>query len=80
MNDIDKKGNNEEQPEVKHPKLWGIIYIMLGLIGLFFSANLLMNSNEIVPLIGAITGGVLLGALSLFLLVLGYRVLNKDYE
>jgi hypothetical protein len=73
------ENTDEEEPEVKNPKLWGIIYLLLGIAGLIYSGYLLANCNQIVPFIGAATGGVLLGALSIFLIVFGYRVIKKDY-
>ena len=78
MNNSDKEINNEE-PEEKKPKLWGAIYIVFGVVGLGFSAHIIINCNEITPLFGAITGGVLLGALSIFLIAFGYRVIKRDY-
>ena len=77
MNTINE--NSNEEPEVKKPKFWGGLYVALGIGGLAYAAYLLINCRDIVPLIGAITAGVLIGALSIFMIVLGYRVIKRDY-
>jgi hypothetical protein len=72
--------NDLDSPEVRNPKRWGIFYIVLGIAGLCFSISIVLKSSDIVPLVGAVTSGALLGVLSLFMIILGYRVLKKDYE
>ncbi|HTB05552.1 MAG TPA: hypothetical protein VK806_01280 [Bacteroidia bacterium] len=73
------ENNSNEEPEVKKPKFWGTIYFILGIVGLICSIYILWNCTNMVPLAGAATGGILLGALSILLIVFGYRVINKDY-
>jgi hypothetical protein len=69
----------DDEAERKHPVLWGVAYIILGLIGLCFSAYALIGNMGIVPLYGAVTAGVLVGAISLLLIAYGYRIMRKDY-
>jgi len=77
MNTINE--NSNEEPEVKKPKLWGTLYVILGIGGLAYAAYLLINCRDIVPLVGAMTAGVLIGVLSIFMIALGYRVIKRDY-
>jgi len=78
--DKEDEKNDQDAPEVRNPKRWGIFYIVLGIAGLCFSVSIVLKSSDIVPLVGAVTSGALLGVLSLFMIILGYRVLKKDYE
>ncbi|MGP8214935.1 MAG: hypothetical protein ACLQQ4_05175 [Bacteroidia bacterium] len=64
---------------MKNVKLRGSFCIVGGIIGLGFSVQILFNCSEITPLFGAITGGVLLGVLSIFIMILGYRIIKRDY-
>jgi hypothetical protein len=73
-NNVDKEG-----PEEKRPKLWGAIYMLLGVIGLAFSAYELLNSIGMVPLYGTVTTASLAGVLSILIIIYGYRVMNRDY-
>jgi len=75
----DKESDIDDEAERKHPVLWGVAYIILGLLGLCFSAYTLLGSFGIVPLYGAVTAGVLVGVISLLLIAYGYRVIRKDY-
>ncbi|HTB07108.1 MAG TPA: hypothetical protein VK806_09170 [Bacteroidia bacterium] len=69
----------KEGPEEKRPKLWGAIYMLLGVIGLAFSAYELLNSIGMVPLYGTVTTASLAGVLSILIIIYGYRVMNRDY-
>ncbi len=73
------QNNRSDESEEKSAKIWGAIYICLGIIGLVFSAYLLINCGEITPLIGAIIGGVLFGVLSILVIIFGYRVIKRDF-
>lgn len=77
----DKKENNElnDAPERKKPKLWGTIYFILGIGSLTFSIATLIHSFGMVPLYGTVTAAVLIGALGIFLIIYGYRIIRKDY-
>jgi hypothetical protein len=71
--------NKNEEPEEKSPKFWGVIYILIGINGLIFSAYALIDSLSMVPLFGTVTAGVLIGLLSIIIIIYGYRVFNRDY-
>lgn len=74
------ESNKDEEPEEKHPKLLGVIYMGLGIIGVAFSAYALIQSLGMVPLFGTVTAGMLVGLLSIIIIIYGYRVFNKDYD
>ena len=78
---MDNTGNkrNDEDPEEKRPKFWGTIYLLLGVIGIAFSAYELIYSIGMVPLYGTVTTAALVGVLSLLLMIYGYRVIKRDY-
>jgi len=71
--------NGAEEPEEKHPRLWGIIYILIGINGLAFSVYALIQSLGMVPLYGTVTAGVLIGLLSIIIIIYGFRVFKRDY-
>jgi len=73
------ENKKEEEPEEKHPRLWGVIYILIGIDGLAFSIYALISSLGMVPLYGTVTAGVLIGLLSIIIIMYGYRVFNRDY-
>jgi hypothetical protein len=73
------ENNKHEEPEEKHPKLWGIIYILIGINGLTFSVFALVHSLGMVPLFGTVTAGMLIGLLSIVIIIYGYRVFKRDY-
>jgi len=63
-----------------HPKLLGSLYILLGLIGLAFAGySILNNRPDILPMLGTGISGAFIGALSVLILIYGYRVFGKDY-
>jgi hypothetical protein len=76
-----KKEDNElnDAPETKKPKLWGAIYLILGIGSLTFAIATLIHSFGMVPLYGTVTAAVLVGALGIFLIIYGYRIFRKDY-
>ena len=78
MNAVNEN-NNDKEPEVKKPKFWGTLFIISGIGGLTYATYLLINCSNMVPMIGVIISGVLIGALSIFMIVLGYRVIKHDY-
>ncbi|HTB31502.1 MAG TPA: hypothetical protein VK808_05720 [Bacteroidia bacterium] len=73
------ENNKNEEPEEKHPRLWGIIYMLIGINGLAFAVYALLRSLSMVPLFGTVTAGVLIGLLSFIIIIYGYRVFNRDY-
>ena len=77
--DTSKESKKDEEPEEKHPKLWGIIYILIGINGLVFSVFALIHSLSMVPLFGTVTAGMLVGFLSIIIIIYGYRVFSRDY-
>jgi hypothetical protein len=65
--------------DVKRPKLWGFIYLILGIIGLATSLySGYYDLNNIVPLFGTVVAGVLIAALSILIIIYGYRLIRKD--
>lgn len=71
---------NNKKPFRLHPKLLGAVYIMLGIIGLGFAfLTLFSNLKDIYPVFGATISGAFVGALSVLILIYGYRVFSKDY-
>jgi len=72
-NDIDLAG------DVKSPKLWGFVYIILGIIGLATSLySGYYDLYNIVPLFGTVVAGVLIAALSILIIIYGYRLIKRD--
>lgn len=69
----------DEEPEEKNPRLWGVIYIVIGINGLVFSGYALIDSLSMVPLFGTVTAGMLIGLLSIIIILYGYRIFNRDY-
>jgi|GEM_PF-1232976 hypothetical protein len=78
-NDKPDDPGSDTEPEQKRPKFWGTVYILLGMISLAFSVYSLINSFGTVPLYGTVTASVLIGALGIFLIIYGYRILKRDY-
>lgn len=76
---METESDIDEEAERKHPKLWGVAYIVLGMIGIGFSVYALLGNIGVVPVFGAITTGALIGFISLILIAYGYRVFNRDY-
>jgi hypothetical protein len=64
---------------VKHPKLWGFIYLLFGIIGLATSLySGYYDLYNIVPLFGTVIAGVLIAAVSMLIIIYGYRLIRKD--
>ncbi len=78
MSNPEQNTSNETEEE-RRSKIWGAIYIILGIVGLAFSVYFLLNCSEMAPLIGAIGGVVFFVLLSILVIIFGYRVINKDY-
>jgi hypothetical protein len=78
MNNSDRNTNDEEAAE-RNPRLWGIIYIIIGVDGLVFSIYALLDSLGMVPLYGTVTAGILIGLMSILIIMFGYKVLRKNY-
>jgi len=74
-----KENKKDKESEEKYPRLWGIIYSLIGIDGLVFSVFTLIYSLGMVPQYGTITVGVLIGILSIIISIYGYRLFNKDY-
>jgi hypothetical protein len=87
MTAINKENTNkpglkdmENDPEEKRPKFWGTFYLVLGIGCLAFSLySIVYNFKSIVPLYGTQMTGALLGVLSIFMIIFGYRIIKKDY-
>jgi len=77
--DNSDENKKDGEPEEKSPRLWGVIYILIGINGLVFSVFALMRSLSMVPLFGTVTAGMLVGLLSIIIILYGYRVFNRDY-
>ena len=73
------ENNSVEEPEKRNPRLWGIIYVIIGIDGLAFSVYALVDSLGMVPLYGTVTAGVLIASLSILIIIYGYRIFNRDY-
>jgi hypothetical protein len=64
---------------VKRPKLWGSFYLVLGLGGLaasFYSGY--NNIYKLVPLFGTVIAAALTSAISILIIIYGYRMMRKD--
>jgi hypothetical protein len=85
LNKMDKDNSKSsesvgEKPEDKKPRGWGFFYLLLGLACLGFAIYIVLYDLEsIVPLYGTVMTGVLLGALSIFVIIFGYRIIRRDY-
>lgn len=77
--DGSKKPGDDFDLEPRRPNIWGPFYLVLGIGGLLFSIfSLWHHIAGIVPLYGTIMTSVLIGAISLLMLVYGYRVMKRD--
>lgn len=77
--DSDSKDDLDMDEDTKRPKLWGPFYLIIGFAGLIFSGYSVFHSlDKLVPLYGTAMTGVLIGAISLLLIVYGYRVIRRD--
>jgi len=60
--------------------LWGPFYFILGIAGLCISGYALLHDfGNIVPLFGTVMAGVLTGALSILVILYGYRIIRRDF-
>jgi len=69
--DLDKGG--------KRPKFWGSVYLIIGIGGL--AACLYTGYYDlynIVPLFGTVIAGVLIAAISVLIIIYGYRMMRRD--
>ncbi len=74
-----KNDNPDNTPDIKKPTLWGVIYFILGITGLAFSIYGVVNCiDTTVPLFGTVIAGVLVGALSIFIIIYGVRVMERE--
>lgn len=83
MDNSEKDKTPEEEidliRDVKRPKLWGFICLLVGIIGLGTSLySGYYDMYNIVPLFGTVIAGVLIAALSILIIIYGYRLLKKD--
>lgn len=83
MNNSEKDKTPETKDDfdidVKRPKFWGSFYMILGIAGL--GASLYSGYYDlynIVPLFGTVIAGVLTCAISILIIIYGYRMLRKD--
>jgi len=63
----------------KSPRLWGAFYMLLGIAGL--AASLYTGYYDlynIVPLFGTVIAGVLTCAISILIILYGYRMIRRD--
>jgi hypothetical protein len=81
--------NNSEKDKVpdvadldkgdKRPKMWGSFYLITGIIGLGVSIySGFYDFKNIVPLFGTVIAGVLIAALSILMIIYGFRLFKKD--
>jgi len=82
MGNLEKEKMTDE-PDLdmgdKRPKLWGSFYLIAGIAGLGFSIYYgLYDLRNIVPLFGTVIAGVLIAALSILMIIYGYRLLKRD--
>jgi hypothetical protein len=64
--------------DTKRPNVWGPFYLIIGLMGLAFSAYAIIHSIGMVPLYGTVVAGVLIGLLSIVIIIYGYRIMKRD--
>lgn len=70
----------KKKKDIMHPKVLGTIYIALGILGIAFAAvSIFFDIKDIFPLFGTVLSGAFVGALSILVLIYGYRVFRKDY-
>ncbi len=61
------------------PVLWGSFCFILGLLGLAFSIfSGYYDFENSIPLFGTVIAGILIGAISILIIIYGYRVMRKD--
>jgi len=79
-NKIPEPNNNADTERgVKRQKFWGIFNIILGTTGLAASIySGFYDFKNIVPLFGTVIAGVLIGALSILIIIYGYRLFKSD--
>jgi len=66
--------NNDDKSSV-----WGIFYLLVGIVGLAFSIfSGYYDFENIVPLFGTVIAGVLIAALSILMIIYGYRIMKRD--
>lgn len=79
MNKSEKEKSSEKDDGEKNSMLSGIFYFILGLLGLAFSIfSGYYDFENIVPLFGTVIAGILIGALSILIIIYGYRIMRKD--
>lgn len=81
--DKDKTPETNNVPDlekgVKRPRLWGSFYLILGIAGLGASLySGYYDLQNIVPLFGTVIAGVLTCAISILIILYGYRMIRKD--
>ena len=70
--------NIDFDDDTKRPNIWGPFYLILGLGSLAFSVYSVYYSVGMVPLYGTVVAGVLIGALSIVVIIFGYRIMKRD--
>jgi len=69
----------EKTKESDWSKVWGLIYLMIGIASLCFSIySIMYDIKNIVPIYGTMIASVLIGALAILVIIYGYRVFKKD--
>ncbi|MGP8216927.1 MAG: hypothetical protein ACLQQ4_15275 [Bacteroidia bacterium] len=80
MENTPTSSENDKTKSGKKQRQCGGVYIILGIIGLAFSIySVGYDLLNIVPLYGTVMAGVLIGALSILIIVFGYRIIKRDY-
>lgn len=76
----EKQGDDfDVEKDSRRSKIWGSFYLILGIGGLVFSIfSLWHDIGGIVPLYGTVMASILVGAISLLILIYGYRVIRRD--
>ena len=74
---------NDKTPELdqgdKRPKMWGVLYLVAGITGICISIySGFYDLKNIVPLFGSVVAGILVAALSILMMIYGYRLLRRD--
>jgi hypothetical protein len=79
----DESPNEKKVPDLekesKRQKLWGAFYMILGMAGL--AASLYSGYYDlynIVPLFGTVMAGLLTCAISILIILYGYRMMRND--
>ena len=74
------KKNAEEDRANRLSMLWGLLYLILGLMGILISIfSVAYNLENIVTQSANLIAGAFTGILSVLIILYGYRIMKKNY-